>query len=38
MIYFFKLSNDMDREEIEVRLNSENGRFKYFLGTNFVPD
>lgn len=27
----------MDKEEIEVRLNSENGRFKYYLGTNFIP-
>jgi hypothetical protein len=38
MIYFFKLDNDMSREEIEVRLNSENGHFQMYLGANFIPD
>lgn len=38
MVYFFKLSNDMSREEVEVRLTSENGRFKFYVGMNFIPD
>ena len=37
MVYYFKLSSEI-KEDIEVRLDSENGHFKLYLGDDFVPD
>ena len=37
MLYYFRLSNDI-KEDIEVRLSSENGHFKMYLGTEFIPN
>ena len=36
MIYYFRLSNEV-KEDVEIRLHSENGYFKIYLGENFVP-
>lgn len=37
MLYYFKLSNDMAEEEVEVVLHSENGQFKVLMALNFIP-
>jgi hypothetical protein len=37
MVYKFKPTSDFD-QDIEIRLHSENGQFKFYLGRNFTPD
>ena len=37
MVYQFKPTNDFS-EDIEIRLHSENGQFKIYLGRNFTPN
>ena len=36
-IYYFRLSKDV-KEDVEVRLHSENGHFDVYLGKDFIPD
>ena len=36
MVYQFKPTNNF-LEDIEIRLHSENGQFKFYLGRNFTP-